>query len=145
MSHHDLIRRYFAALASGDLSDDLFTDDMTAWTTSSGASAPKARYQGGVKLLQSLFPEGLAYEIDSITVEDDRAAVEARSHGVLSNGEVFDNAYVFVFRIRSGRIASVAEHFNPIPVREKIGPLMQAALSRAQGLSAAALASGAER
>lgn len=132
-AHHALIRRYFEALSSGSLPDELFTDDMTAWTTSSGVAAPKARYQGGVKLLQSLFPEGLAYEIDSITAEDDRVAVEARSHGVLATGEAFDNTYVFVFRIRDGRIASVAEHFNPIPVREKLGPLIQAAMAKAAG------------
>lgn len=132
-ARHALIRRFVSALAAGDLPDDLFTADMTVWTTSSADPAPRARYQGGVKLLQSLFPKGLAYEIDSITTEEDRGAAEVRSHGVLVNGEDFQNTYVFVFRFQGERIASVAEHFNPIPVQQKILPLMQAAMAKAPG------------
>jgi uncharacterized protein len=63
---HALARRFFAALSGGALPDDLLCDDMTAWTTSSGGHSDKARYQGGVKTLGSLFTDGIAYEIDSL-------------------------------------------------------------------------------
>ena len=132
MTHpnHQLVRDFFAALSTGNLPDTLLTPDMTAWTTTSG-TAPGQKYQGGVKLLQSVFEGGLAYTIDSLTAAGDRVAAEVRSHGKLVNGQAFHNTYVFMFRIRDGRIAAVAEHFNPDPVREKLMPLMQAAMAKA--------------
>jgi ketosteroid isomerase-like protein len=132
MTHpnHQLVRDFFAALGTGNVPDTLLTPDMTAWTTSSG-TAPRQKYQGGVKLLQSLFDGGLAYTIDSLSAEGDRVAAEVQSRGRLVNGQEFHNIYVFMFRIRDGRIAAVAEHFNPDPVREKLGPLIQAAMAKA--------------
>ena len=125
-SNHQLAREFFAALSTGRLSSQFFTDDMTAWTTTSGKS-PKEKYLAGVRMLQSLFPTGLTYTIDTLTAEEDRVAAEVQSRGTLVNGESFHNVYLFMLRIRDGRIASVAEHFNPQIVREKIVPLLQAA------------------
>jgi uncharacterized protein len=127
--HHQLVRDFFAALSAGSLSSRFFTDDMTAWTTTSGTSA-REKYLAGVGVLQSLFPTGLIYTVDALTAEEDRVAAEVQSRGTLVNGESFHNVYVFIFRIRDGRIASVAEHFNPQIVREKIMPLLQAASSK---------------
>jgi ketosteroid isomerase-like protein len=128
-ANHQLAQKFFAALSSGDVPDDLLTADMTAWTTTSGTT-DKARYQGGIKLLASIFSGGLAYSVDSLTAEEDRVAAEVQSRGTLLNGDVFHNVYVFLIRIRNGRIASVAEHFNPAPVTEKILPLLQVAMSK---------------
>jgi hypothetical protein len=83
-----------------------------------------------VKILQSLFQAGLNYSVDSLTAEEDRVAAEVQASGQLKSGEDYRNTYVFVFRIRNGRIASVAEHSNSIVVREKIIPLLQAAAKR---------------
>jgi uncharacterized protein len=123
--NHQLVRDFFAALSGGSLSSRFFTDDMTAWTTTSGTS-PKERYLAGVRILQSLFPGGLTYTVDALTAEEDRVAAEVQSRGTLVNGASFHNTYVFTFRIRDGRIASLAEHFDPQIVREKIMPLLQA-------------------
>jgi len=82
------------------------------------------------ELAQMLFPEGFAYSVDSLTAEDDRVAAEVRGRGKLQSGEDYHNTYVFVFRIRDGRIAAVAEHCNSIVVREKLLPLLQAAAKR---------------
>ena len=131
-SNKDIAAAFFAALSVGALPDEMLTEDMAAWTTTSG-TMPRQRYQGGVKLLQSLFPAGLTYTVDSLTAEDDRVAAEVQSKGTLSTGEDFHNIYIFLLRVRDGRIASVAEHFNPTPVREKIAPLMQAAMAKMAG------------
>jgi uncharacterized protein len=129
-ANHQIVREYFTGLSSGNLPDTLFTPDMTVWTTTSGTS-PGKKYLGGVKLLQSLFKGGLLYTIDSLTAEGDRVAAEVQARGTLLDGQDYHNTYVFMFRIRDGRIAAVAEHFNPAPVREKLGPLMQAAMAKA--------------
>lgn len=128
-SNHQIVRDFFAVLSAGDLRDELFTDDATFWTNSSGPSE-RSKYQGGVKLLQSLFEGGLRYRVDSLTAEEDRVAAEAYGEGRLKNGLDYQNRYVFMFRIRDGRIASVAEYCDPSLVREKILPLFQAAARR---------------
>lgn len=130
---HDIANRFFAALSAGSLPDDLLTDDMTAWTTSSGENCAKAKYQGGVRLVGSIFEGGATYIVDSLTAEDDRIAAEVHAYGTLVDGQVFENKYVFILRIREGKIASVAEHFNPGPVIEKLVPLIQTALAKARG------------
>src|SRR5580700_10970064 len=132
MTHvnHELARKFFAALSSGNIPDDLLTADMMVWTTTSGTST-KARYQAGIKMLASIFSGGISYTVDSLTAEDDRVAAEVHGHGTLINGEAYQNVYMYILRIRDGRIASVAEHFNPDPIRERIAPLMQAAMRKA--------------
>ena len=59
---------------------------------------------------------------------------EVHSEGTLVNGEDYRNTYVFVFRVRDGRIASVAEHFNALIVQEKLIPLVQMIMSSPAGL-----------
>jgi ketosteroid isomerase-like protein len=133
MSHpnHQVARKFFAALYSGDLRDELLTPDMTAWTTL--GPMEKANYQGGVKMLLTLFAGGINHTIDSLTAEEDRVAAELRTKGTFLDGDTFENTYIFLLRIRDGRIASVAEHFNPEPVLTKIVPRIQAAMAKASG------------
>jgi ketosteroid isomerase-like protein len=130
--NHQIARKFFAALFSGNITDDLLTSDMSAWTTL--GPMDKVAYQGGVKAVMSLFavpPASVTYTIDALTAEDERVAAEIRSKGTFTDGEGYEMNYVFVLRIREGRIASVAEHFNPVPVMEKIFPRMQPAMAKA--------------
>lgn len=131
--NHPIAHAFLAALSRGGLPDDLLTDDMQAWTVTSQAWSEKARYQGGVRLLATIFNGGLDYRADSVTAEDDRIAIEAQARGTLTNGEAFHNVYVFILRVRDGRIASVREFFDPAPMREQLGPLLQAAMAKASG------------
>jgi ketosteroid isomerase-like protein len=119
-----LVHAYFAAVTAGELPDDLLTEDMTAWTTTQGTMSKRA-YQEVIRLLARISQVPLAFTVDAITAEADRAVAEARSQGVLINGETYANTYVFVFRIRDGRIASIAEHFNALIVQEKMIPLLR--------------------
>ena len=127
--HYDLARAFFRALETGDVPDDILTDDMSVWT--SGGSISKAPFQGAMKLYASIFSDGPHYTVDSLTAQDDRVAAEVRSDGTLVNGETFHNDHVYVFRIRDGRIAHMAEHMNELVTRDQIGPLMHAAMSKA--------------
>lgn len=128
---HDLIARFFADLGAGALTEDMFTADATAWTLTTKADNPAARYRHGTKALASLFPGGLAYTVQSITVENERAAAEVTAHGVLHDGKRYANHYVLLFRIRDGRIAWLAEYFDPRPVEDLIMPLLTAAMGEA--------------
>ncbi len=55
---------------------------------------------------------------------------EAEPEGVLINGEPYRNTYVFVLRIRDGKIASVDGYYNALIAQEKLVPLMKQILAK---------------
>ena len=121
---HQLVHAFFDAVTAGELPDSLLTDDMTAWITT-GGTMPMESYQGLICLLPRLCAEPIRFTVDSITAEEDRAVAEVRSKARLVNGEDYAMTYVYVFRIRDGRIASVAEHYNALISEAKLIPLMK--------------------
>ncbi|MFM5931863.1 MAG: nuclear transport factor 2 family protein [Novosphingobium sp.] len=126
---HRLAHAYIAAVTAGDLPDDLLTDDMTAWLTTEGP-IPKERYQQAIHLLRAMLAEPIAFTVDAITAEQDRAVIEARSTGTLIDGNTYTQTYIFVLRIRDGRIAHIAEHYNALVTKEKLLPLMAGLLKK---------------
>ena len=121
--NYQIARDYFTAVTNGELPDAMLTADMTGWITTRG-SMDKAAYQGLVRMAGKMCAGPLSFTINSLTADEDRVVAEAVSHAVLINGETYSNTYVFIFRIRDGKIASVAEHYNAITAREKLVPLM---------------------
>lgn len=119
-----IVEAFFAAVSAGDLPDSLLTPDMTGWITTQG-TMDKAAYQGLIRLLARMTDGPLRFTIDAVTAQDDRIVAEARSAGRLINGEHYAQTYVYVFRVRDGRIASVAEHYNALVAQEKLMPLMK--------------------
>lgn len=122
--HKKLTYAYFDAVKNSELPDSLLTDDMTAWTTTTGP-VDKKTYQAMVKMLGKMCAAPLSITVHSLTAEEDRVVAEAESTGKLINGEDYCNTYIFVFRIRDNRIASVAEHYNALIARDKLLPLMK--------------------
>ena len=133
--NYQIARDYCAAVTRGDLPDELLTPDMTAWITA-GTVMDKAGYQQAVRLLAEMLAEPLVFTIQSLTADEDRVVIEATSRGTLINGERYEQTYVFVIRVRDGRIASVAEHYNALVAKEKLVPLMAAAAERLAARSA---------
>jgi len=130
-SNQQLVEDFFKAVAAGHVTDDLITPDMTFWSVNSGMS-DKPRFLGGIKVLASIFNAGtLAYFVESLTAEEDRLIAEISSQGTLINGEALNNTHVFLFWLRDGRIAAAKEYMNQFVVRDKIVPLMQAAMTKA--------------
>ena len=124
MSHpnHAVAAAYLSAVTAGDLPDSLLTDDMTAWLTTQGPIS-KAAYQGAIRLFARMAQSPIRFTVDALTAEDDRVVIEAHSQATLINGEEYGNTYVFSLRIRDGRIAWIAEHYNPLIAQEKLFPL----------------------
>lgn len=130
-NNHQVVRDFLAALGGGKLSDDRITSDFEGWTVLSGP-VDRATYQRAFGIFATIFEGGgPTITIRSLTAEDDRVVAEFTSDGVLVNGDVYHNEYLFLFRVRDGRIAYVGEYFNPDVVREKIAPAMSAAMARA--------------
>jgi ketosteroid isomerase-like protein len=129
---HQIVRDFLAAMTRGGLTDDMITPDFSGWTVLSGP-VERPIYQRAFALFAGIFSEGPVLTIHSLTAEDDRVVAEFHSQGTLLNGDAYQNDYLFLFRIRDGRIAYVGEYFNPDVVREKIGPAMAAAMARSKG------------
>lgn len=121
--HHAVARAYFAAVEAGELPDDLCCDDMTAWITT-GGMMDKVAYQGLIRLLARMCKVPIRFTIDAITAEQDRVIAEARSEATLIDGQDYRQTYVFALRIRDGRIAHIAEHYNALETQAKLLPLM---------------------
>jgi uncharacterized protein len=124
MSHpnYAVAEAYLAAVMAGDLPDSLLTDDMTAWLTTQGPIS-KAAYQGAIRLFARMAQSPIRFTVDAMTAQDDRVVIEAHSQATLINGEAYGNTYVFSIRVRDGRIAWIAEHFNALIAQEKLFPL----------------------
>jgi uncharacterized protein len=124
MSHpnHAVAQAYLSAVTAGDLPDSLLTDDMTAWLTTQGPIS-KSAYQGAIRLLAKMCESPIRFTVDAVTAQDDRVVIEARSQATLINGQEYANTYVFSLRLRDGRIAWIAEHFNALVAQEKLLPL----------------------
>lgn len=120
---HAIARAFIAASEEGAFPEGLVCDDMVAWTSLQGEHSLK-RYRGSLAWMREACGGTLKFTIDAITAQDDRVAIEAHSTATLRNGEAYANTYVFVLRLRDGRIASVREHFNALVVMEKLIPLM---------------------
>lgn len=84
----------------------------------------KPAYQGAIRFLARACRTPIRFTIDAITAEDDRVVAEARSTATLVSGELYAQTYVFAFRVRNGRIAHVAEHYNALETQAKLVPLM---------------------
>lgn len=121
-ANHAIAEAYLSAVTSGDLPDSLLTDDMTAWLTSQGTIS-KSAYQGAIRLLARMCQSPIRFTVDAITAQDDRVVIEARSQAPLIDGQQYANTYVFSLRVRGGRIAWIAEHFNPLIAQERLYPL----------------------
>jgi hypothetical protein len=120
--HYAVAEAYLAAVEAGDLPDSMLTDDMTAWLTTQGPIS-KAAYQGAIRLFARMAQTPIQFTVDAMTAQADRVVIEAHSQATLINGEAYGNTYVFSIRVRDGRIAWIAEHFNALIAQEKLLPL----------------------
>lgn len=124
-----IARGYFEAVTAGELRDEQVTPDMTAWITT-GGTIDKATYQHMIRLLKVMCATPLVFTIQALTADEDRVVAEATSVGTLISGEEYRQTYVFLIRIRDGRIAAVAEHYNALISEEKLMPLMDEAAAK---------------
>lgn len=121
---HEIARAFIAASEAGAFPEGLCCEDMTAWTTTQPHFSLVA-YAGAIAWMREKTGGTLKFEVDAITAEGDRVAIEARSTATLVNGQPYANTYVFVLRLRDGQIASVREHYNAAVVQQALLPLMR--------------------
>ena len=112
----ELFERFTAGDIAGVL--DTMTEDATWLIPGKPGSSPAAglydkRRIG--RLFQAMLDRlesGLTMTVDSVIAEGDRAALEVRSHGQLTNGNVYEQEYHFLMVFRDGKICAVKEYLD---------------------------------
>lgn len=110
----------FTRLTASDIAGvlDTMTDDATWLIPGKPGSSPAAGlydkrrigrlFQAMLERLES----GLTMTVDSAIAEGDKVALEARSHGQLTNGKVYEQEYHFLMSLRDGKICAVKEYLD---------------------------------
>ena len=96
-------------------------DDATWWTSMGTKTKPEMLEVAAG--LASVLAVPIQFEIDTVTAEDDRVAIEARSKADLKNGRRYANKYHFLLRVRDGKIVEVREHCDTHHAIETFGPI----------------------
>lgn len=120
---------YVTAVMAGDLPDAMLTPDMTAWITTAG-TVSKQSYQRMIQMMKVMCATPLVFTVQAMTADEDRVVIEVTSAATLVSGEDYRQTYVFVLRLRDGKIAAVAEHYNALVAQEKLLPLMATAKAK---------------
>ena len=108
---------FVAAMQRGDADAiaDAYADEGRVITMGntliSGTRGKEAirQFAGGVL---EAFPDGLVFDVHTVTAEDDRVAVEASSRGRHASGRDYCNHYHFLFRWRDGRLLELKEYMD---------------------------------
>ena len=115
--NREIARELFEAISKADVAklDQLYADDFELWTAGSlpfSGTGNKAEALEGMKMIGSMFPNGLQFTILATTAEGDRVAIEAESKGVAASGVPYNNLYHFLMVVKDGRIHRFKEYMD---------------------------------
>jgi ketosteroid isomerase-like protein len=79
-----------------------------------------------VKLFDRFMATPIEFEFLTVTAEDDRVALEARSHAKMVDGRPYENIYHCLFWMRDGRVARMHEYMDTKYADSALGPLLGA-------------------
>ena len=115
--NRQLATELFEAISKADVAklDELYADDFEIWTAGSmpfSGTSNKAEALEGMKMIGSMFPEGLQFTILATTAEGDRVAIEAESKGVAASGVLYHNLYHFLMVVKDGKVHRFKEYMD---------------------------------
>ena len=101
--------------ADADTIAELYAEDFQLWVTGSlpfSGSKGRADALEGIPAVLGLFPDGLEFQIQAMTAEGERVAIEATSRGTTANGDLYAQQYHFLLRARDGKIIEWREYMD---------------------------------
>lgn len=112
-----LAKDFLAALSRADTDwvREHYAEDMRLWTAGSlpfSGTSNKEQALAGMPQILGLFPDGIVFEIDAMTAEGERVAIEATSRGRTFRGDLYEQTYHFLLRARDGRILEFREYMD---------------------------------
>lgn len=108
---------YLKALVEGDpvLMESILTEDFDAIdrnTAKIGGWRSRQEVVAFAAAVPSLFKEGLRFEYESITAEDDRVVCQVRGFSKLADGREYNNQYIYLFYMRDGKIRHMDGYYD---------------------------------
>lgn len=122
-ANKELARQFFARLSAGDVDGlvALYADTCTCWVAGTlpfSGRHPRERLPELIRGVGVMFPEGLRFDVRSMTAEGDRVCAEAESFGRHVSGQVYNQLYHYLFVIRDGKIEEIKEYFDTVHAQE---------------------------
>ncbi|HMD92432.1 MAG TPA: nuclear transport factor 2 family protein [Trebonia sp.] len=120
-SHKDVLRRFFAALSTGDFAaiGEFFGDDSVWMVNDVSRGFPSERGRRAIiedflqPVREGLFEPGdPKVEVVRMIGEDDWVVAETIARGKLRNGNVYENSYVFVAQISGDQVKFLREYMD---------------------------------
>ncbi|WP_280154177.1 nuclear transport factor 2 family protein [Piscinibacter sp. XHJ-5] len=112
----ELLARFSASDIAGVL--DCMTDDATWLIPGKPEASPaaglydKRRIGDLFHIMLGRLKNGLALTVDGVVAEGHKVAVEARSQGELTNGNVYRQHYHILMEFRDGKVCAVREYLD---------------------------------
>jgi hypothetical protein len=119
MTPREVVLEFFARLGRGDVAGliELYHPDLVY--TVMGRTPLSGTYRGLPEVQRRLFApvfarvDGLALVCEETIAEGERVVALAGGKGTAKpSGEPYQNRYVFVYRVREGRIVEVSEYLD---------------------------------
>ena len=96
----------------------MLSPDATWWvlgdpgTLKVSGHRDRARIARFLENVRRSFPDGLEANIEGLTAEGERVAVEANSTARMSDGKPYNNRYHFLVKVRDGRVIEMREYLD---------------------------------
>ena len=111
-----IVESFFESLSSGTNSYlDYYTNDSEVWTAGQnaiGGRRTKAEIESFANGILSAFPKGIRFEITSMIAEDDRVAAEVKGDAIHASGQIYQNEYHFLIRLKNNKIVELKEYMD---------------------------------
>jgi ketosteroid isomerase-like protein len=130
----EVARTYLKALGTGDTAtmDSILAEGMGTHCRGTSMISGKRERQDVLDFVDrvpQVFKDGIRFEFESITAEEDRVACQLKGFSTLANGEEYNNEYVFLFFFRDGKICHMDEYIDTAYADEVLRPLMAEQMS----------------
>jgi ketosteroid isomerase-like protein len=117
--------QWFTALISGDVQTAMsltsagFRYFLSGTMPASGWS-DLAGFMENAQIFSGLYAGPITMRIGEVTAEEDRVWLEAESEGKLKTGGTYSNTYVFLLKVRDGKVVEAKEFSDTLYVHDTI-------------------------
>ena len=131
MKTKEIAEKYFNAMVAGKFDEmaKLRTPNYVYWFSGEG-SWPYGGYQSPEKQAQlwttvkERFPEGMKMVLQSVTADEERAALYVHIRGKRKDGRIYENFVILMLTFKDGLISELQEFLDTIIVNELFCGLM---------------------
>ena len=126
----EIASAFLLNIGRGGIEPSFYADGLTAWSPLMGTISLE-EYLPKLQAVSEVWERPLEVTIDTVTAQDDRVVLQARSNGTLYGGREYANTYLFLVEFdEEDRIRHVREYFDPDPVRDILRPAVMRWLER---------------